>query len=154
MAWLRCRYTFTLPRRGQPPKGTGLQETAISRKPSFNLQPVAQENNRMSANFSTAPNTQSTPSPTAVRFQLGRIFITPGAIDALEDSGESAQDFINRHARLERGELGEEDYKENLFSVDKRLRIFSAFKTAQGVKIWVITESCRSATTLLLPSEY
>lgn len=106
----------------------------------------------MLSKVTTANDARTTPSP--VRFQLGCIFITPGAIDALEDSGESAQEFIGRHARLERGELGEEDYKENLFSVDKPLRIFSAFKTANGVKIWVVTEADRSATTILLPSEY
>lgn len=106
----------------------------------------------MSANLSTATNADSTPSP--VRFQLGRIFATPGAIDALEESKESAQTFINRHARLEQGELSGEDLKENLFSVNKSLRIFSAFKTAKCVRIWVISEADRSATTILLPSEY
>jgi hypothetical protein len=107
----------------------------------------------MSANNpSITTNANSTPSP--VRFQLGRIFATPGAIEALEESGESAQEFINRHARLERGELSDEDHKENLFSVNKSLRIFSAFKTAKGVKIWVITEATREMTTILLPSEY
>lgn len=106
----------------------------------------------MLSKVNTENNARTTPSP--VRFQLGRIFITPGAIDALDDSGESAQDFINRHARLEQGELSAEDHKENRFSVSRQLRIFSAFKTAKGVKIWVITEADRSATTLLLPSEY
>ena len=104
------------------------------------------------ANVSTSDNAQSTPSP--VRFQLGRIFLTPGAIATLEDANQHAQDFINRHARLERGELGDEDHRENLFSVSRQLRIFSAFKTVKGVKIWVITEADRSVTTLLLPSEY
>jgi hypothetical protein len=106
----------------------------------------------MSANLSITTDAQSTPTP--IRFQLGRIFITPGAIDALEDANQHAQEFINRHARLEQGELGEEDHKENLFSVDKRLRIFSAYRTKLGVKIWVITEATREVTTLLLPSEY
>jgi hypothetical protein len=80
--------------------------------------------------------------------------MTPGAIEALEEAGQSPQDFISRHSRLEQGELSAEDHKENLFSVDKSLRIFSAFKTAKGVKIWVITEADRSSTTTLLPEEY
>ena len=87
-------------------------------------------------------------------FNLGEIFLTPGALEALEEAGQDAAEFINRHARLEQGELCEDDYKENLFSVDKELRIFSAFKTAKDVKLWVITEADRSATTILLPSEY
>ncbi len=106
----------------------------------------------MHNNTTTTEAAETTPSP--VRFPLGRLFITPGAIDALEETGESPQDFIARHARLEQGELSDEDHRENLFSVDKPLRIFSAFKTADGVKLWVITEADRSATTILLPSEY
>ena len=106
----------------------------------------------MSAKATTETNANTTPSP--VRFQLGRLFMTPGAIEALEDAGQSAQDFISRHARLEQGELCDEDHRENLYSVSRPLRIFSAFKTARGVKIWCITEADRSATTLLLPSEY
>jgi hypothetical protein len=100
----------------------------------------------------TTDNNSTTPA--LVRFQLGRLLLTHGAIDALEEAGQSPDEFINRHVRLEKGELSEEDHKENLFSVDKHLRIFSAFKTAQGVKLWVITEADRSATTILLPSEY
>ena len=100
----------------------------------------------------TTANANTTPS--AVRFSLGRLFLTPGAINALEEAGQSPQEFISRHARLEQGELSNEDHRENLFSVNKSLRIFSDFKTAKGVKLWVISESDRSATTILLPSEY
>lgn len=88
------------------------------------------------------------------QFDLGQLVATPGALEALEQAGQSPREFIQRHARLERGELCEEDYKENLFSVENGFRIFSAFKTAKDVKIWVITEADRSATTLLLPEEY
>jgi hypothetical protein len=106
----------------------------------------------MSAKVTTSKDSNTTPSP--IRFELGRLVMTPGAIEALEEAGQSPQEMISRHARLEQGELCDEDHRENLFSVDKHLRIFSAFKTANGVKIWVITEADRSATTLLLPDEY
>ena len=89
-----------------------------------------------------------------VRFPLGQIVATSGALDALEEAGQSAQEFISRHVRLEQGELSAEDHRENLFSIDKPLRIFSAFRTAKGLKLWVITEADRSATTVLLPEEY
>lgn len=102
-------------------------------------------------NQTTITNTTST---TESLFPLGCLFMTPGAIEALEEAGQSSQEFISRHLRLDKGELCDEDHKENLFSVDKHLRIFSAFKTAKGVKLWCITEADRSATTLLLPSEY
>lgn len=103
----------------------------------------------MQANINTTDTAQTT-----ARFPLGRLFMTHGAIEALEDAGQSPQEFISRHVRLEQGELCEDDHKENLFSVDKELRIFSAFKTAKDVKLWVITEADRSATTLLRPDEY
>lgn len=106
----------------------------------------------MQANTTTASDTRTTLTP--VRFQLGRLFITPGAAEVLSDAGQSAQDYISRHARLEQGELSDEDFRENLFSVSRQLRIFSAFRTGTGVKIWCVTEADRSATTLLLPSEY
>lgn len=106
----------------------------------------------MQIQVTTGTDTNSLPS--AVRFQLGRIYMTPGAIEALEDAGQSPQEFINRHARLEQGELCDDDHKENLFSVDKPLRIFSAFKTTKDVKIWVVTEATREVTTILLPEDY
>ncbi len=106
----------------------------------------------MQNELTTAATAKTTPAP--VRFPLGRLFMTPGAIEALEDAGQSPEEFISRHARLEQGELCDDDHRENLFSVDKPLRIFSAFKTAKGEKLWVITEANRSATTILLPSEY
>ena len=88
------------------------------------------------------------------RFPLGQVLLTHGAIQAISEAGQMPHEFLSRHTRLEQGELSAEDHRENLFSVDKYLRIFSAFKTAQGVKLWVITEADRSATTILLPSEY
>lgn len=106
----------------------------------------------MQAEVTTTAIADTTPSP--ARFALGRLFLTQGAIEALDDARQSPEDFINRHARLEQGELCDDDYKENLFSIDKPLRIFSAFKTVNGIKIWVITEADRMATTLLLPDEY
>ncbi len=106
----------------------------------------------MQANLSSR-NTADT-TPRLARFPLGQIVATPGALETLEEAGQSAQEFINRHVRLEQGELSDEDHRENLFSLNRQLRIFSAFKTANGVKIWLITEADRSATTLLLPDEY
>ena len=89
------------------------------------------------------------------RFPLGRVVATPGALEALAEAGQSAIGFIRRHQSGDWGEcLSEEDKRENEFSVDKPLRIFSAYLTARGVKLWVITEADRSATTVLLPSEY
>ena len=88
------------------------------------------------------------------RFQLGQLVATQGALSALEQAGQSPLDFIGRHQSGDWGDLREEDKRENEFSVDRYLRIFSAYHTAKGEKLWIITEADRSATTILLPSEY
>ena len=93
-------------------------------------------------------------STTQQRFTLGQTYATPGALEALSEAGQDAAQFLSRHQAGDWSEMSEEDKKENEFSVDKDLRIFSAYHTSKGEKIWVITEADRSATTLLLPREY
>jgi hypothetical protein len=88
-------------------------------------------------------------------FSLGQIVATPGALSALGDDGTSAEDLLKRHVTGDWGELSEEDRQENELSVKEGFRILSAYKLpSTGVKLWVITEADRSATTLLLPDEY
>lgn len=89
-----------------------------------------------------------------LRFPLGQLVATPGALEAIEEAGQSPREFLRCHAQLEQGCLSDADHQENLFSVDKPLRIFSSFKTKKDCKLWVITEADRSATTILLPEEY
>ena len=88
------------------------------------------------------------------RFKLGHVVATPGAIDALEKASQSATEFINKHVVLDAGELGEEDQQTNEDAVENGDRILSSHLLKDGTKIWIITEADRSATTLLLPSEY
>ena len=87
-------------------------------------------------------------------FSLGQVVATPGALRALEESEQSAGEFLNRHVSGDWGELDEEDRKENEFSLKEGFRILSSYRLKRGTKIWVITEADRSATTLLLPEEY
>ena len=89
-----------------------------------------------------------------MRFSLGRIVATPGALKALERAGQSPAEFLDRHVVGDWGELDDEDKQENEFSVDRGLRILSAYTTTAGDKIWLITEADRSVTTFLLPEEY
>ncbi len=86
---------------------------------------------------------------------MGRIVSTPGALDALAAEGANALQLLKRHVSGDWGELGEDDKAENEFSLNKGFRILSAYLLPKtGVKVWIITEADRSATTLLLPSEY
>jgi hypothetical protein len=93
-------------------------------------------------------------STTNGRVPLGEMVATPRALQAIEAAGQDAIGFLYRHQQGDWGDLSDDDKRENEFSVDKELRIFSAYYTAKGEKIWIITEADRSATTILLPSEY
>ncbi len=86
--------------------------------------------------------------------RLGAVVATPGALAALEDSGESSLAFLARHAGRDWGEIPPEDWEENEFSIKNELRVLSAYSLRSGVKIWIITEADRSVTTILLPEEY
>ena len=88
------------------------------------------------------------------RFPLGRVVATPGALRALEDANQNPVEFLERHQAGDWGELCDEDKDENEFSVRNGFRILSAYRTQNDVKIWIITEADRSATTFLLPHEY
>ena len=96
---------------------------------------------------------EKTPLPKPL-FPLGQTVATPGALETLASLGIEPATLLDRHICGDWGDMVEEDKQENDFSVDKHLRIFSAYIVAEGVKVWVITESDRSVTTILLPSEY
>ena len=87
-------------------------------------------------------------------FNLGQVVSTPGAIQTMQDAGQDPGKLLHRHVTGDWGDLGEEDKQENDFSVDKSLRIFSAYELANGEKVWLITEADRSSTTIFLPEEY
>jgi hypothetical protein len=89
-----------------------------------------------------------------IRFNLGRVVATPGALRALERAEQHPAEFLDRHVNGDWGDVPEEDKQENELSVEHGFRIFSAYTTSAGEKIWIITEADRSATTILLPSEY
>lgn len=89
-----------------------------------------------------------------MRFPLGRVVATLGALRALEKAEQLPAEFLDRYAHGDWGELDAEDKQENEFSVAHGLRILSAYTTSVGDRIWVLTEANRSATTILLPSEY
>jgi len=88
-------------------------------------------------------------------FPLGRLVATPGAIEAMAPYENIALRLVGRHVTGDWGDLGDEDKAANDRAVLDGSRVFSAYLLPDGeTKIWVITEADRSATTLLLPSEY
>ena len=102
----------------------------------------------MRKNHNTAAQTSVT------RFALGQTYITPGAEVALMISGQTAIEFLRRHMSCDWGELSDDDIAENELSLKQGFRLLSNYQTGKGQQLWIITEADRSATTVLLPSEY
>jgi hypothetical protein len=88
------------------------------------------------------------------RFPLGRTVATPGALAALGADPRQLLAILARHRAGDWGDLGEADRRENEFSLAHGFRLLSAYRLASGARVWIITEADRSATTILLPSEY
>lgn len=88
------------------------------------------------------------------KFRLGQLVATPGALQALQESGQSPLDFVSRHVVGDWGEVDQEDWKLNDEAVKENTRILSAYTLKSGVRIWIITEADRSSSTILLPDEY
>ena len=89
-----------------------------------------------------------------IRFPLGRVVATPGALSALEKAEQAPDVFLDRHVNGDWGEVPEEDKQENELAVEQGLRILSAYTTSADDRIWILTEADRSATILMLPEEY
>ncbi len=96
---------------------------------------------------------------TQSKFPLGQVVATPGALEALEKAGQSAAEFLQRHARGDWGDVCEEDREANDQALLDGSRLLSVYRTSSGQKLWIITEAAddsgkRAGTTVLLPSEY
>ena len=89
-----------------------------------------------------------------IRFPLGQVVATPGALSALEKAEQHPAEFLDRHVNGDWGEVTDADKQENERSVELGFRILSAYTTSAGDTIWILTEADRSATTILLPEEY
>ncbi len=93
------------------------------------------------------------------KFSLGRIVATPGALHALHDAGQAADEFLARHVTGDWGSLDNEDRQANDAALIDGSRILSAYQTHKGERLWVITEATnevglRYCTTILKPEDY
>ena len=88
------------------------------------------------------------------KFELGQCVTTPAAAAAMDRTDADPVRFLIRHAFLDPGALGPEDYATNVRAVKTGARVFSAYRLPDETKIWIITEADRSVTTILLPEEY
>jgi len=94
------------------------------------------------------------------KFKLGKLVITPAALEVIEQAKQNPTKFLKRHLFGDWGEVCAEDKQLNNEAIahegdlDKQQRVMSVYKTSKNEIIWIITEYDRSATTILLPSEY
>lgn len=88
------------------------------------------------------------------KLSLGRVVATPGALEALQQSGQAPAEFLNRHVCGDWGDVCDEDRALNDQALIDGSRILSAYHLKDGTKIWIITEADRSSTCILLPEEY
>lgn len=86
------------------------------------------------------------------KFPLGQLVMTQGASQSL--SVEDVTAAVRRHVQGDWGEVDKADWRENDLSLKEGFRILSVYTAKDGERFWIITEADRSATTVLLPSEY
>ena len=86
------------------------------------------------------------------RFNPGRLMITRNAKNALPRREVDAA--INRHLSGDWGDVCQSDWQRNEQALRDGDRLLSVYQTQAGEKFWIITESDRSTTTVLLPSDY
>ena len=94
-----------------------------------------------------------------MRFPLGQIVATPGALEALQRNNVEALDYLRRHVSGDWGIVCKEDQQTNEESLKNGARLMSAYFLPDETTLWIITEAAndggaREATTLLLPDEY
>ena len=88
------------------------------------------------------------------RFRLGRVVGTSAAVQAIAEAGQTPGFFLRKHVAGDWGDCCEEDRQVNNDALKHGDRILSVYTTLKSVRIWIITERDRSATTILLPDEY
>ena len=85
-------------------------------------------------------------------FPLGAIIATPGAVATIDQA--SVKLAIAKHAAGDWGMLDANDRRRNDEAVEKGGTLASIYRDSRGKKFYVLTEPCRTRTTVLLPEEY
>jgi predicted RNA-binding protein associated with RNAse of E/G family len=89
-------------------------------------------------------------------FPLGSLVATQGIIAATETgqiTPEQVAQAVRRHVTGDWANLDPEDQSANKQAVEQGMRVLSCY-TLNKTRVYVITESDRSVTTVLLPEEY
>lgn len=91
-----------------------------------------------------------TPPP----FRAGLLVMTR-SVQALAAQGRlEPSQYLRRHLSGDWGDISQDDRDANARAIVNGDRLFSSYKIAADLTLWIITEADRSATTLLLPDDY
>ena len=91
---------------------------------------------------------------TTPALRLGDLYITRGASEALEESGQTPGTFLQRYLKADWGDCTRDDWDANDVALLENNRVHGVYHTAKGEELWIITEWDRSVTTILTPDEY
>jgi len=86
------------------------------------------------------------------KFPLGTTVITANAATVLAQ--RDIVTGLTRHVTGDWGDLDADDRQENDRALKVGCRLLSAYRSACGIRFWIITEHDRSCTTVLLPEDY
>ncbi len=86
-------------------------------------------------------------------FSLGQTVATPHALELLAQNHTSCFSLLARHQSGDWGDVPAGDALSNQEAIELGYRVMSVYPLETG-RVWIITESDRSVTTLLLPEEY
>ena len=86
-------------------------------------------------------------------FAPGPLVETPEWLTLADRAAMYGMNLLLRHVMGDFGVVDEEDAAANRRAIAESTRILSAYEV-DGERLWIITESDRSVTTFLLPSEY
>ncbi len=101
----------------------------------------------MYSEFSWKPDCQS-----GQKFLLGRVLITPSVLKLVP--ADIISSWLNRHKNGDWGIVSASDWEANNNDINRGNKLLSAYKNPEGIKVWIITQSDRSNTVILLPEEY
>jgi hypothetical protein len=89
-----------------------------------------------------------------MKFKLGRVVTTIGAVHAFMENRQAPNEFITRHVNGDWGELCEEDKEANEIAIKNNYRILSKYRLDDGQEIYICTEWDRSYTTVMKKEDY
>lgn len=90
----------------------------------------------------------------SARIMPGCVFASLGAVNALNTVGAPLVHFLLRHLRGDWGSLTDEDWQRNEQAALGATYLQSSYRLSNGQKIWMHTTRDRSATFVMLPTEF